>query len=294
MKHINEIEKGKEILSKSGIIICAIVRDCEKGLKRNLPVINSICDISKDYHVVIFENDSIDKTKQILEAWSLKKKNIHILSESYKTQTIPAKTQCGEINPSFSEARISKMALYRNKYLSYIEENKLEGDYVIIVDLDVFSISLNGILSSFGFENDWDAITANGISRSFSSMFRKRYYDTYALFECGLENVPQTEKIIKKNQYQWAFMKNKMPLIPVVSAFGGLGIYKKKAIEGCRYGVLFNDDVNVQCRTEHYHLYQEMKKKGYSRIFINPSMSIKYQTQVVNTVRRIVKSLLKK
>ena len=293
-EHMNEIKKGKKVLSESNIIVCSIVRDCGRGLKRNIPIIDSICDLSNSYQVIIFENDSVDKTKSRLENWAKERKNISVLSESYKTQTIPSKEKNNLVNPYYSEARISKMALYRNKYLSYIKENKLEADYVIIVDLDVFHISLNGILSSFGVNNDWDVITANGISRSFSSKFRRRYHDAYALTECGLENIPQTEKTINENRYKWAFLKNGMPLIPVTSAFGGLGIYKKKAIEGCRYGVILNADQRVECKTEHFYLYNEMKQKGYNKIFINPSMHVKYQTQFRNTIIRFLKQFKNK
>ena len=291
---MNEIEKGKRILSESDIIVCSIVRDCGRGLKRNIPLIDSLCDLSKNYQVIIFENDSVDKTKSILEDWAKKRKNISVLSETHNTVTIPPKEKNSLVNPYYSEARISKMARYRNMYLSYIEEKKLEADYVIIVDLDVYRISLDGILSSFGVNEDWDAITANGISRSFSSKLRKRYHDAYALTECGLEDIPQTEETINKNRYEWAKLKSGIPLVRVASAFGGLGIYKKKTIEGCRYGVIYNDDPRVECKTEHFYLYKEMKQKGYDKIYINPSMYVRYQKQFWNTINRFLKQFKNK
>jgi hypothetical protein len=136
-------------------------------------------------------------------------------------------------NPNFSVHRIEKMAFYRNKYLEYIDKEKLPGDYVIIVDLDVSKIYPQGIIQSFTLNYEWDALAANGISRAPSSFYRKRYYDAYALIECGQENIPQTENSIKATQYKWNFLKPNMPRFRVFSAFGGLAIYKRKAIESC-------------------------------------------------------------
>lgn len=274
-------------LSESTLIVCGIVRDCGKNLKNNIRTINRLCDLAKDYRVVIYENDSKDNTKHILTAWADERKKVHVSLNDFDPVTIPPKQSA--VNPVFSAYRNGKMASYRNRCWDYIEKENLTGDYVIVVDLDVKKIDLNGVVSSFAVNYDWDAITANGISRSFSSRFRKRYHDTYALVACGRENIPQTEESIKAAQYQWAFLKPGMPLIRVVSAFGGLAIYKKDAIAHCRYGVLLNNDEKVESRAEHFFFYQQMKVNGFDKIYINPAMQVKYQTQVINTIRRWVK-----
>ena len=279
--------EGLKKLSESTVIICGIVRDCGKNLKKNIRTINQLCDLAKDYRVVAYENDSKDNTKQILTDWANDRKKVHISLNDLNVITIPPKQSA--VNPVFSAYRNGKMASYRNYCWDYIENENLPGDYVIVVDLDVKKIDINGIINSFGVHYDWDAITANGISRSFSSRFRKRYHDTYALVACGMENIPQTEKSIVESQYQWAFLKPGMPLIRVVSAFGGLAIYKREAINHCRYGVLLNSDDKVESRAEHFFFYQQMKANGFDKIFINPSMQVKYQTQVMNTLRRLLK-----
>ena len=274
-------------LSESTIIVCGIVRDCGKNLKKNIRTINHICSIAKNCHAVIFENDSKDNTKEVLTNWATERKNIHILSNNFNSTTIPPKNS--QVNPYFSKHRIEKMALYRNFYLDYIEKENLEGDFVIIVDLDVRKIDSKGIINSFSLNYEWDALAANGISRAPSSFFRKRFFDSYALIECGKENIAQTEQSIKEAQYKWAFLKQNMPLIRVASAFGGLTIYKREAIKNCRYGVLLNDDKKVECRAEHFFFHNQMKTKGYDKIYINPSMRVIYQTQV----RKIIDMLLK-
>jgi glycosyltransferase involved in cell wall biosynthesis len=278
--------EGLKKLSESTVIFCAIVRNCGRNLKRNIRTINTICDLAKDYQVIIYENDSVDNTKQILEEWANTRKNVHISLNTLHEITIPEKRNV--VNPIFSAYRNEKMASFRNYYLDYIEKEHLAGDYVFVVDPDVRKISPEGIINAFSVNYDWDALTANGSSRAFASRFRKRYHDTYALVECGQEAIPQTESSIKAAQYKWAFLKSGMPLFRVASAFGGLAIYRREAIAGCRYGVLMNEDEKVESRAEHFFFHQQMKARGYDKIYINPAIRIKYQTQVMNTIRRIL------
>jgi hypothetical protein len=278
------MEKNKT-LSASTIIICGIVRDCGKNLEKNIRTVAALCAMAKDYRVVIFENDSKDNSKQILRRWADRNGKVYVSLNDFGTVTIPPKTDA--VIPAFSTARIGKMANYRNFYLDYIEQNNIEGDYVVIVDFDIRKIELKGIINSFSLNYEWDAITANGISYAPSAFFRRRFYDTYAFVECGQENIPQTEENIKAAQYRWAFLKAGMPPIRVASAFGGLAIYRREAIEGCRYGVLLNNDEKVESRAEHYFFHRQMAERGFDKIFVNPSMTVRYQTQIWNTIKRI-------
>ena len=45
-------------IEESSIIICSIVRDAEKGLKKNIPVIKELCKHFRDYQIIVYENDS--------------------------------------------------------------------------------------------------------------------------------------------------------------------------------------------------------------------------------------------
>ena len=56
-------------LSNKRVIICSIVRNAEDGLRKNIPVIDKLCSYFKDYDIVVYENDSKDKTKEILKNW---------------------------------------------------------------------------------------------------------------------------------------------------------------------------------------------------------------------------------
>ena len=181
-------------LSESTIILCSIVRNAEKGLARNIPIMKQLLSQARDYQVFIYENDSVDKTKDILEKWHQENPNkIHVsLNVCDSSKTIPTNKISGSYNPFFSHYRIDKMAMLRNYYMEYIDKQGWMADYLMVVDLDVASINFEGILSSFSSQTKWDAVTAFGYS--LGPNLKKRYHDTYALTLYGEENKPQTKK----------------------------------------------------------------------------------------------------
>jgi hypothetical protein len=286
-------------LSQSFIIVCGIVRNAERGLRKNIPVINSLCDMAKDYRIVIYENDSKDHTKQLLKKWKTDRDSdkIHVLlNEGLISGEIIPSDKNVSCNPFFSKKRIEKMVFFRNQYLHYFRKMNWKADYVIVVDLDVAELFLDGIISSFLSDTEWDAVTAYGYS--LSPYFRKRYHDTYALVESGEENKPQTEEKIKKLASKYDKCQCENGLIRVFSAFGGLAIYRYEAIKDIEYQLIFNNDDRVEVYCEHYSIYIQMKEKGYDRVFINSNMCLKYQTVtftlMCKTIKRNTKIILRR
>jgi len=272
---LKEMKNGTLALSQQSLVICGIVRDCEKNLIKNILVIEELRTYFKDSHVVIFENDSIDGTKEILRHWSESYTNVHIVSETYSAEkTIPNKKDT-QTNPYFSEYRIIKMAYFRNKYLEYIEANNLTSDYTVVVDMDISKFFIKGILDSFSCSDQWDVVASNCYSTS--PFLIRRYHDTYALVEMSKEHLPQNEKSIFWTQYKWRFMKKKR-LTQVYSAHGGFSIYKSHLMQGLRYTVIYNNDQRVKVRCEHYSLQQQIQEKKGGKIYVNKKMIVKYQT----------------
>lgn len=258
------------------IIICGIVRNAERGLKRNIPEIKRLCQMSKGYKVFVYENDSTDMTKKLLKEWhDSDPANVFVsLNDTSAQPTIPSVSDVPSINPFYSQKRIDKMAKLRNAYMQFVDDMGWSADYFVVVDLDVARISADNIMSSFVRE-DWDAVTAFGYSTS--PKLKRRYHDTYALTELGDEENPQTEEKIIKNSKKYANLNNDSPWVRVFSAFGGLAIYRFESIKGVRYEALKNNDPRVQVKCEHYSIYYQMKRRGFDRVYINPSMSLKYQ-----------------
>lgn len=277
-------------LAKSKVIVCGIVRDAESGLRANIPVINSFCKLCGDYKVVLFENDSKDGTKRLLKEWA-KESTGHVVamcSDTDGSLTIPRSHEV-KANRFFCRQRIEKMARLRNHYLDYIESKGWDADYLMVVDLDVAQLFLDGILSSFRGGVEWDAVTAFGYSTS--PRLKLRYHDTYALTKWGEEDIPQTEAMIIQYADELGKLKATDEWVRVYSGFGGLAIYRFEAIKGLRYSVLANNDPQVEVHSEHVGLCKSMIDNGFNRVYINPMMRLQYQRV---TIKIILDSIFRK
>lgn len=278
-------------LNEKSIVICSIVRDAEKGLKNNIPVIERFCPMFRDYQVVVFENNSKDTTKQLLASWMQRDSaHVHALMEDRAMPPKQKKSQPHVVNPFFSRERIEKMATLRNQYMEYVDRQGWNMDYMMVVDLDVAQLNLEGILSSFSSDKDWDAVTAFGYSTS--PKLRRRYHDSYALAEYCDQDKPQTEKQIKILADKYGSIKPTDDWVRVFSAFGGLAIYKFDAVKGLRYKALPNNDERVEVRCEHYSIYKGMYARDFDKVYINPAMLLKYQDLTLKIVWNSIKRRL--
>ncbi|WP_162418340.1 hypothetical protein [Cyclobacterium roseum] len=275
MSYEKIISRGYDLMGNSTIVICSIVRDCEKNLKKNIPRLNQITKKFKNFQILIFENDSIDNTKSILQDWQ--KNNDKVFISCHKFNEYPINHDLNKrINKYYSSHRISKMAAYRNQYMEEIRRKKQNFDFMMVIDLDINNFSQAGIAHSFGLADQWDAVSANGIS--YSPLLKKRYHDSYALIEMGNQDGIQKLEQIKANQYKWSFLKKKMPLIPVYSAFGGLALYHFDCIKDKSYLVIPNDKEGVEVKCEHFSIHDQIQKEVKQGIFINPNMIVNYQS----------------
>jgi len=269
------VAEGYRRMTGFNVCICGLARDCAPALARTLPWLDKLCAQFKNAHVVIFENDSKDDSKELLTSWSAGRKHINLFLDDFGTATIPA-AKSSTVNPSFSYFRIEKMAKYRNQYLDFA--SMLSGlNYLIVVDLDLYWIGLDGIAHAFGQDIPWDAQFANGrIMDPRRAGLGDFYWVTYAFLEVG-DTSRQTET--KLSNY-WEMLKplaKGMPLFAVQSAFGGVGVYRWEAIKGLRYGVEYNQkDPRIEVLVEHVYLHRQMIAAGHDRLFINPSLIVYY------------------
>lgn len=272
------------------ILLCGIIKDAEHSLRNNIPIINDMLSHFKDWKVIIFENDSTDNTKLILQEWrETQTDRIVILSDSIDNITIPVSLTKDGVNPFFSCKRIAKMVHLRNRYMEYIEEANLSADYLMVVDLDVVAFNSKDILRCFTQPEKWDVVTANGWSRGPNLL--KRYHDTYAFTSLSNDVKTQTEKdIYLTGRHLWKKLtKNRDEYLEVFSAFGGIAIYKFKLIKGLKYQLEYNNDDRVEVRCEHYTLHKQIKEREKVHIMIDPKLKVKYQSV---TTKIIISKLL--
>ncbi|HOY08701.1 MAG TPA: hypothetical protein PLB05_01340 [Candidatus Omnitrophota bacterium] len=272
-----KVQAGYAAMKGRKVAICGLARDCALNLPRNIKTIERLRKYFQVSYVVVVENDSRDRTKEILKNWSAARKDVFVLSQDTGEFTTPAQSP-GQIRPWFSKHRIERFVKFRNMYLDYVENN-LAVDSLIVLDLDIFSFSVNGIAHTFGQPIGWHAVTANGRNISTGRAFFKgyNYYDTYALRESA-DTRPQTEEMIFGYQNVFRGLKLGMPMVRVASAFNGLAVYQMDAVKGLRYSCLLNQDPHVEAACDHISLHKQMAERGQDLIYINPSQIVMYDT----------------
>lgn len=248
------LEKNKnrnitKLPNVSSVVLIGTARDIEGFLPTTFKNIQMICDCFKKSNIIIYENDSKDKTLELLQNWSLTKKNVNIISE----KNVPG-------------LRTHRLSHGRNIIMD--KALALKSDYIVVMDLDNVNDKLtkDAFLSSFKFPNlDWAVMTANQYKK-FYDVWALRTYDDWMPFD-------YVECIIEKNDLNYCHRnrvkhidKNK-ELISVKSAFSGLGIYKTKYIEKCKY--YGGSGTKEIC--EHVPFNECIIKNG-GKIYINPKM----------------------
>lgn len=254
-------------------LICGIAKNIEPSISNTIASATAVGELFQDYRILIYENDSTDHTPQLLHAWAQYNNKVVIRSETI--------SPCA---PRSLYERIEGISRARNKVLDMVTSSIYDDyAYVIWADLDFIepwdiATIAETILHP---QEEWDAVFANGAYDLFA--FRD------AQFPVGFE--------LLGNYYWHAIheIRSQFHLDPhqwrkVYSAFGGLGIYKKEAIAGCRYSAIFTNSLkayvlswlNLSQSTpvtwlsdftcEHINFHAEMAARGHNKLFINPRL----------------------
>lgn len=260
------------------IVIAALARDCEKSLPKMIDLIEELRDNFVWSQVVVVENDSEDNTKNILFEWEAKKPYVKIISRNFGTLTIPEQSDDG-IKPLVSFHRIEKMAMYRNIYMNYIKCIQHDIDNVVIIDLDIDSFSLAGVVQSIlKCKDNCGAIFANGITvrKIFGIVYSKIFYDVFAVYEYPIVDVfSYTEKTLSETLKRVTYYLKNKHTYSVISGFGGISVYNYKAILNLEYKVKSNGINESEAICEHIPFNIEIIKKGFEN-FISRELEVIY------------------
>lgn len=251
------LEIGERNASQSSVCICGLMRNSGTNFQYTKKRIEKIGSFFNSYKVFMYENDSSDKSAELLEKWSEDNDNVFHISE--KLQNIKH-----EQNHSL-DRRID-MAYYRNKYLGFLQGTKF--DYVIVLDTDLIGgYSYEGILNSLSF--DFNVMASNSILMRYhneSNFVEQLYYDAWAFRKIGQETKHKDEEvnILKLPKGGYPFNVN--------SAFGGLAIYKGDLLTSGKFKY-----TNADC--DHVTIHKQMRQAGHS-IQLNPSQITLYSPSV--------------
>jgi hypothetical protein len=220
-------ESGKEYLSGKNIAITGIIRNIDDCLKKNIQELEQLEQLGVTLKYFIYENDSSDNTKNILSELNCKNSNFAFLSENL---SLP---RFGSVK---NLERTTNLAKHRNKCLDYIKKHYSDSDFTIVIDLDFQSISLSGILHSFGIYSKYysfvDGIAGNSfqIKKDDSSNKQNLWnYDSWAYRGNWWDDLYTHSDYYTFDPMLW-FGLWQPPIgshpLPVNSAFGGCCIYK--------------------------------------------------------------------
>ena len=284
-----------------------------KNIESNIPVLENFLTELKEVipilEVCLYENNSTDSTKEFLKEITKRFDWIETVSEDFENEFF--------LKQGFARTwdnkpcRIEMIAYARNQLLKMIEsKNLVREDFFILMDLDmnippdvhIFKPILKQMPEKV------DVLFANGIRCD------GRYYDIY---EFRTEEFPFGPEILGEHFWSEEHMNKILtsydsdgPFIPVISAFGGIAIYKGDTFKGCNYsanvtdelhefyskqilsdekpvthheGVLLgcylkddkifyrnNSGYNYPICAEHVNFHLQIRKKGFTNMFICP------------------------
>jgi hypothetical protein len=260
------VKKGFETMKMKKIVfggLCVNIRDQVSNLIKRVQHLGSYF---QEYKFVVFENDSTDGTRELLSSYSSV-----ILVPCDEDENCKLKEKgSASIHGAYSPTRMKKMADYRNRLLNYITKNFDTYDCLCIFDLDIEGpVDIRGFAHSFGYYNQWDAISAQGLLGTTPTLGYMIYYDTIAYKDEYLDM-----NTISKSHAPFIIKKASMYKVgdfpyKVKSGFCGLALYKMNSVMHVDY---IPKDGKYIC--EHVILHDNMIDQGYDNIYINPNMLV--------------------
>lgn len=264
----------------SKVVICGTARNVEKKLRHFFDDLSKSFSQFNEVHFYIVESFSEDLTLVALKEMAKNNSNIRFAEDT-------------EISIQ-EKRRTVRIASARNRIVTEIRNYYSDFDYVVMADMDGVNrnLSSKAVMTCWNY-GDWDAIFSNQ---------PYCYYDIWALRANGWSETDCWDeyKSLRSRMDEAAALKiavtDKMrsikpghQLISVNSAFGGLGIYKRRAfIEGVYVG----ENANGSERCEHVSFHEDLVQKGF-KLYINPALiNISPATQRLTKLKEVFSTLI--
>lgn len=243
-EYSHRVEEGLARANKLRLVICGLVRDCEEHLPRTFLNMDRTGSLFKSWRGVLFENDSKDRSPAMLREWAT-------LHPEFVAETLVR----GERSWPMKRLpdRGTALARYRNRCRDLVLQHFPHFDLVMVLDTDLFGWSINGIFHSLSYWGEWDAMLSNGLREDKMGWVQ---YDAWAIRDGSWS--PKLFEEVKNDVYAMG-----SPLVPVWSAFGGLGLYTMEGFKAAGYD-------GGDC--EHVGFHKNLREEGFVRMFINPNM----------------------
>lgn len=252
---------GYKMAPHKKIVITGLCRNAAAHIGKNLQIAIMIGSFFQEYKIVVYENDSTDNTREILDRYAQSNKNIIVIGKD-----IGAEPSLGR--GPFHHLRFERMAYYRNQYLKYIRQHFNNYDYMMVIDWDMNgSTDIDGIMNTIGRDHEssdveWGAIGTSGKVYIYGTLgLFLMNYDMIALrfHHVNYDKMSVLKHVIYNVFYQQFHRLFYNDLEPVESTFHGIIIYKMSCIpKDAQYTSEFG--------CEHISFNKQITKP----IFINP------------------------
>ena len=211
-----------------------------------------------DFSYFLYENDSLDGTRDLLKAWCSGHSNRFLIYEDLDTPKF------GSVS---NDLRFILMSHYRNTLLKYSMEH-LDSDFTLLMDSDIIPESelINKSLSVFS--SKVEMVTPNTVVKTLPckmcSCGRPAYYDSLALND--IDGNPSMTWACnpfyqKSDRDKWAAMQP----VEVSRAFAGAALIRTEVLKKCNW----NLDIS-QPACEHWGFCDMVRQ--YGQILAVPSI----------------------
>lgn len=260
--HDTTVQKGIENLRGKSVVFSMLCRNGEDLISKNIETLKSLVKpYVKDYKFVIYENDSTDRTKEILTEIMVQDNNIHCTMADHNRKFY---------GQTKEKERTNALAEYRNHNLLNIKINYNDYDYVIVCDSDFLDIGSQGFYNSFGFLHNEQISAICGNSYQLIQNNKLWNYDSWAYRHISWIDLSQ---IKLPTVYScsgswfgfWVMPRGVSPFV-VKSAFGGMCIYKTPYYLRGKY-----EGYDCEHVTFHYSISENTKNFN---LVINPSQTM--------------------
>lgn len=260
------VGEGEQLIKDKRVVICGMVRNVERNVSKIIKKVERLGKKFQDYAVLVVENDSKDRTRELLLEWVNKNPKVTILGCGINAKSCSIDIAKDETTEhSVTRSRIEKMAFLRNIYLDEIKNFYYDWDLAIIWDLDIVgTVYFEGILNTLSYMKNIPVMCAYG-SRCFGD--KCIYYDTYAhkdISPSPLEDTVGKDNSVRLNNVH---LIGDFP-IEVKSCFSGFTIYKIPFL--LHENIFYDTNQEIEC--EHTLLHQKIKDTFDAHIYMNPSM----------------------
>ena len=275
--YLNQVKNGARFVKKKSIVMAGLIRNGEKNVPFIKIFYNQMKKICREIKFLIVENNSSDRTRDILLEWSESDDSVIILCNASLETNLPKCNIKGHDtfyskNKTPHVKRIEKLSYLRNVYLEYIDKYLRDFDYLCVMDLDLNGqFFIDGIQNSFyhlSIDSSISAISCNGMVRVAKD--HHNYYDSFAYVELG-DTYEWNTEFDKSSHDQDVlvyvtkkYTKN-MNLDKVMSAFGGFCIYQLNHITSSEARYSHSKNNKLSCEHTHFH-------RNLQNVYVNPRM----------------------